>query len=287
MYTDAQLPAQLEIQSLRDGASVSYLFPLPNAREHYRNKPEQYFTNLIGHEGKGSLYQYLNNLGWIESLGASVGDLDHNSSALSISIDLTAAGRAHIREISAYVFQYIDLIKKNPATILAFQGTGSGGRTRLSLSRKNHVQPDWFTNWRRGLTNIRPKILLVAPYLMQEFDATTISKFLNELTLDNVLIEITAPDIDGEMQEPWFEVPYNLSLQPLDLANVEQAPFTLPEVNPYLPENLSLTQEDTTPGQSLDRRPRTYIVARYRYLFWYSTRQPVPRSRRRRRSRLG
>jgi len=254
MYTDAQLPAQLEIQSLRDGASVSYLFPLPNAREHYRNKPEQYFTNLIGHEGKGSLYQYLNNLGWIESLGASVGDLDHNSSALSISIDLTAAGRAHIREISAYVFQYIDLIKKTPPQYWLFKEQAQVAELGFRFQEKSRPTGLVYQLAPR-INEYPPEDLLVAPYLMQEFDATTISKFLNELTLDNVLIEITAPDIDGEMQEPWFEVPYNLSLQPLDLANVEQAPFTLPEVNPYLPENLSLTQEDTTPVRALIEDP--------------------------------
>ena len=172
MYTDAQLPAQLEIQSLRDGASVSYLFPLPNAREHYRNKPEQYFTNLIGHEGKGSLYQYLNNLGWIESLGASVGDLDHNSSALSISIDLTAAGRAHIREISAYVFQYIDLIKKTPPQYWLFKEQRQVANSAFAF-KKNHVPTGLVYQLAPRINEYPPEDLLVAPYLMQEFDATT------------------------------------------------------------------------------------------------------------------
>jgi insulysin len=243
MYTDKQVPAQLEIQSLKDGARVSYLFPLPNARIHYRNKPEQYFTNLIGHEGKGSLYQHLNALGWIESLSASVGDLDRNSSALSISIELTPVGRNKIPEISSYLFQYIDLIKKTPPQRWLYEEQAKVAELGFRFQEKSRPTSLVYQLAPR-LDEYPPEDLLVAPYLMEEFDQRTIEDFLSHITPANVLVEIVAPDIEGSLTEPWFNVPYNLNRQPLQRRAVAQADFVLPKANPFLPDDLHLKSGD-------------------------------------------
>jgi secreted Zn-dependent insulinase-like peptidase len=155
VFTSAHLPAKLEIQSLKDGAKVGYTFPLPTTRAHYKTKPEQYFTNLLGHEGKGSLYQQLSSYGWIESLSASVGDLDRNASALSVAIELTPQGRAKIEEITDLLFQYIELIRR-PHHRNGCTTSRHKWRRSVSDSKRSLDPPVWFISSHRGWTSIRP-----------------------------------------------------------------------------------------------------------------------------------
>ena len=69
-FGTSQLPAVLSYQTLKDGYQLSFNFPIPATDPYYRTKPAEYLTNLIGHEGEGSLYQALKSKGWIESLAA-------------------------------------------------------------------------------------------------------------------------------------------------------------------------------------------------------------------------
>ncbi|MEQ8689295.1 MAG: insulinase family protein, partial [Pseudomonadales bacterium] len=114
MYTDEQLPQWVANQTFKDGATLTFAFPLPSTLPHYKTKPEQYFANLIGHEGTGSLYQYLVGKGWIESLGSGVSVFDRGTSVLNVSIELTPAGDQHKQDIAHALFSYIELIKSSP-----------------------------------------------------------------------------------------------------------------------------------------------------------------------------
>ena len=243
MYTDAELPAKLEIQSLKDGAKVSYTFPLPSTRPYYRTKPEQYFTNLLGHEGKGSLYQQLNSYGWIESLGASVGDLDRHASALGISIQLTPSGRDKIDEITDLLFKYIELLKSTPPRQWLYNEQAQVEAIGFRFQEKSRPTSLVY--------QLAPKLdeypaadLLVAPFLMEGFDAEVITEFLSYVNEDNVLIEIVAPDIQGDTVEPWFKVSYKLSHESAARVNAEVTDLALPARNPYLPDDLDLKASD-------------------------------------------
>ena len=65
----------------------------------------------LGHEGEGSLHEYLSAQGWITSLGAGVSDFDHATSVLNIRMELTPAGKDQVDAIGAALFQYIDMIR--------------------------------------------------------------------------------------------------------------------------------------------------------------------------------
>ena len=89
-----------------------------------------------------------------------------------------------------------------------------------------------------------PEDLLVAPYLMEEFDGELIQEYLGYVTPDNMLVEITAPDIEGESVEPWFKVPYTLQRTDLPRTTTKTDNLGLPSRNPFLPENLELQAGD-------------------------------------------
>ena len=99
LFTPDSLPMQLYYQTIMDGYKLSYTFPVPATRDYYRQKPDQYISNLLGHEGEGSLYQRLKREGWIETLSAGAMDVDERNGLLMVSMDLTAAGYENLDKI--------------------------------------------------------------------------------------------------------------------------------------------------------------------------------------------
>jgi len=79
---------------------------------------------------------------------------------------------------------------------------------------------------------------------MKEFDAELISSFIGYLRKDNVLIEVINPDFTSDQTEKWFEVPYSIQKNYLELSSHDTDQLFLPTKNPFLPENLALLEED-------------------------------------------
>ena len=250
LYTDEQLPAIVEIQTQKDVNTVSYNFPLPSTQMHYRKKPEQYFSNLLGHEGPGSLYQLLNKRGWAESLGAGVEEFDENNSVASISIQLTPTGQAHIPEITDALFQYIALLQSTPAEEWLYNEQSQVAALNFRFQEKSSPMSVVY-RMAPTLHKFPPEDLLVAPYLMEGFDAGLIKQYLSYLTPENLLMQISGPDIKGESVEPWFEVPYTLRREPAPRTSIEAA-LALPKPNPYLPERLGLLGQSGTIDKTVD-----------------------------------
>lgn len=243
IYTDEELPVEVRTQAQKAGTSVSYGFVLPNTRKHYRTKPELYFTNLLGHEGKGSLYQALNARGWVESLSASIGELDRNDSMLSIHIDLTESGAGNIPRITDVLFQYIDLIKSTPPEDWIYREQAT--IAELGFRFQENSNPMGFVyQMAPRIDRFPPGDLLVAPYLMEAFDADLITEYLEYVHADNMIVEIVSDSIEGELVEPWFRVPYSLSRTTAERTATPEPSLALPQPNPYLPGQLDLNEED-------------------------------------------
>ena len=86
------------LPSVKASHSITATWSLPSLDEHYRAKPEDYVSHLIGHEGKGSFLALLKQRGWATGLTAGVGEggMERNSgySLFDVSITLTDSGLA-------------------------------------------------------------------------------------------------------------------------------------------------------------------------------------------------
>ena len=243
MYVADQLPATLSYQSQKQGASVSYTFPIPSTQPHYRTKPTQYFANLIGHEGEGSLYQALSAQGWIESLGSGVSSFDDNQSVFSISIQLTPNGVLSLEQIHDYVFTYIEMLQATDPKSWLYDEQALVAELGFRFQEKS--RPTGFVyQMAPRLQDYPASDLLAAPYLMENFDAELIKSYLAYLKPDNVMVEFSAPDATTDKIEPWFQVPYRIQRGEITRADTNVA-FALPPANAYLPEDLELKTNDS------------------------------------------
>lgn len=242
------LPARLTYTSLSDSYAISYNFPIPAVDAHYRVKPAQYLTNLLGHEGVGSLHQELKFRGWIESLAAGVSRLDSGNALLTVNIELTPAGLEATDEITELLYGYIELL--NAEDPEAWRYREQAQVAELSFRFQEQTSPTGFvyrTSPNLGL--YPPEDVLIADYLMEGFDEQLIREYLSYLRPDNVLIELSGPDLATDQVESWFKVPYRLERPIATEQHSELADMHLPAANPFLPDNLALVSNVTAPPE--------------------------------------
>lgn len=253
-YSADGLPARLRIQPQKEIRSVSYEFPVPSTRPHYRTKPESYINNLLGHEGEGSLYAALKGRGWIESLTASSAHIDDAVSAIDVTIGLTPAGGEQIEAITTALFAYIDLLRSEAPSRWRYREQAQLAQTHFRFQEPSSALGFVY---RTGptLVHLPPADLLRAPYLMADFDPELIEQYLSHLTPDNVRMTVIRPDAATDRVEPWFKVPYALERGPIAMdppVGKTQFEFHLPAENPFIPDNLTALPDDPVPPRRLE-----------------------------------
>ena len=245
LFATGDLPKRLTYQTIKNERSVSFSFPTPSMDAFYRENPLSYVSNLLGHEGEGSLHAVLKQRGWIHSLSGGGGRYDRDNAVVTLDIELTDAGASRIDEITDAVFAYIELIRDHGVQAWRYREQQQLAQLAFRFQDKQSAQ-SYVRTISPGM-NLHPiRDVLIAPYLMEEFDADLIEHLLGYLTRSNVLIEVSGPDVDTDQVEKWFQVPYRIAAI---LPSPAPAPATktasvmdmaLPQPNPFIPERLEL-----------------------------------------------
>ena len=244
MLLPEELPITLSSKPIKEKYLVEYTFPIPSVLDVYAVKPDQYITNLLGHEGSGSLHKLLNSYGWIESLSAGSGASDKENSSINVSISLTEDGSIHVPEITSLLFQYISILKEKPPEKWLYEEQATVANLAFEFQERSAAL-QYVYGIAPRLQHYPPEDLISSSYLMKEFDPELISKFLSYLRRDNVLIEVINPESPTEQIEKWFEVPYSIKKNHIDESPHKTDQLFLPTKNPFLPENLSMFEEDS------------------------------------------
>ncbi len=238
-----RLPLTLHYRPMQDRRSVTYQFPVPAPDDHYRQKPAVYITNLLGHEGEGSLHARLKEAGWIESLSSAVYRFDAQNAFITVDIDLTEAGIRHVDGITDLLFGYIDMLKGRSPEAWRYEEQAKVARLGFRFQEKSG--PTAFVYQVTPLLGrFPPQDVLAAPYLMTEFDSELIRRYLSHLNPENLLIQIVGPDVPTDQVEPWFEVPYALTRTERQPDPKQDPALDLPAPNPFLPDSLDLLGDD-------------------------------------------
>ena len=237
-YKMDSLPFTYGYQTIMSNRSLSIGFPVPDVMPHNRTKPLNYLGNLLGHEGEGSLHQLLHDRGWINSLSAGGGRSDRGNSEFGVSIGVTEKGWQHLDEIHGLIFAYIDSMREHPVEEWRYNEQS----VMRQLNFRFMEQGSTIGTANQLVNNAQifePEDLLQGPYVMDVFDAELISDYLSYLTRENSVTRISAPDIETDMTEKWFNVPYTLTPN-INTNHVVDHKFVLPEPNLYIPDDTTV-----------------------------------------------
>ncbi|MCY4130768.1 MAG: insulinase family protein [Gammaproteobacteria bacterium] len=283
-YLKESLPFAYGYQTVMSNRTLSIEWPVPDVTPHLRTKPLNYLGNLIGHEGEGSLHQLLQDRGWINSLSAGGFRSDRGNSDFGVTVGVTDSGWQHLNEIHGLIYAYIDSLRAHPVEEWRYEEQAAMRR----LSFRFVEQGSAIGTVNQLINNAQiyePEDFLQGPYLMTGFEPAVISDYLTYLTRENAITRISAPDIETDQTEKWFNVPYTLTPD-INTNHVVEHAFDLPEPNVYVPDDTSVLagMQDAVPSLLHDADgiqlwhatdtafsvPRAYITVRLQYA------QPLP-----------
>lgn len=249
IWKKEQLPLLVTTRPIKEKRSLTLLFSTPPTRPEYRTKPLYYLSNLIGHEGEGSLLSWLKDQQLAEGLSAGLFSADDNESVFSINIQLSPDGYANWERVVADTFAYIELLKSNPLDQWRFEEQRTMLQTAFRFQDKA-APIHYASGIASRMKDFKTPEVLVAPYLMEDFRPDNIRRFLDALNPENLVTLIQAPDAEVDKEDPWYNAAY--AIRPLDTAAIQAAASPSPELalpvpNPFIPEDLSLLEGDSLP----------------------------------------
>lgn len=105
------------IVPVQDHHTLSLTFQFPSITTHWRTKPTEYLSHLIGHEASGSILSVLKERGWATGLSAGTGEDglgDASTHALfTIEISLSRLGTTCWEDVVHVVFTYVGMLRFN------------------------------------------------------------------------------------------------------------------------------------------------------------------------------
>lgn len=251
LFGEEELPLTVHVQSLKDEYSFSMMFPVPSAEVYVSEKPLQYIGNLLGHEGKGSLFSFLNEAGWVERLSAGQIISGKDQGAFSVTMNLTPEGRKNYQQIASFVFVMIEKIKNDGVEQWRYDEQSKLGEIAFEYSERQN--PSSTVSWLSNVMHRYPAAdVLRGSYTYDAFDAGLIRRYLNAMNPDNVVYLLRSADELVNAKTYYYDVDYRVDRSEIDLAKVTRKQvknLTLPAPNPFIPDKLSLIGiEETASG---------------------------------------
>eukprot|EP01083_Nonionella_stella_P163753 539986_1 len=248
-----------------------------NGREcsaYYDSSPTTFLSELLGHEGIGSLHSLLTDRKWINDLECGyendVEGINHSFELFEINFDLTQQGYHHVDDIMRCVFSYLAMLKEE---LLVTQDDEAVSKMKqywmeskllgdISFNFANH------TNGWQLVDDLSIKMhqypihhLLSCDYIYWTYDAQLLSHALGELTPDRCCVMLQSIDaIRGDKPckvEPILDTKYSIEDIPKSWLVMQQQNynklFDLPPKNTFIPSDLSLLSDDIiSPQHFLD-----------------------------------
>lgn len=220
-------------------------FSIADNSADFRSKTDTYVGYLIGNRSQNTLSDWLQKQGLIESIDAGANPkTDGNSGTFNIYVSLTDKGLEQRDQVIAAIFSYINLLKQQGINKSYFDEMAKV--LNLSFQYASIVRNMNYIEWLSDAMLVLPiSHVLDASYVTDEFNPKAIASRLDELTPENARIWFISPTEPHNKEAYFVQAPYQVnkmtSSQLAEWKKLEQEDlFSLPELNPYIPDDLPL-----------------------------------------------
>ncbi len=248
LFADGSLPMLVKVQSQAALRQLDFSFPIPDYRADYDVKPDAYVSNLVGHEGEGSLLSRLKAEGLAEGLNAGSGLGWRGGQLFSIGITLTEKGVRDYDRVAQLVFAYLDMLRDEGAREWLY--LEQARLADLGFRFREKQEPiGYVAELANNMQEYAPADVLRGRYAMDRYDGEMIEDLLAQLRPENVLVTLTEPAVATDRVSRFYQVPY--SRQTLDQealaaweGPVPEGVLHLPSPNRFVAEDVSLVPID-------------------------------------------
>ena len=253
LYLQDQLPLDLQIEPIKELRQLKLSFPMPESLSQYQYKPLQAISHLLGHEGEGSLLALFKKRGWAEGLSAGRGVSTPWESTLSINVQLTLVGLFRIDEITAAVFAYIELLQQglqDKAFIERIYGEQHQLAELAFTNQEKSKAGHYAVRLTNNLRHREASQVIYGDYQWQTPTADILKPFLDQLSSNNLIRTLIAPEVETNTVDTWYDTKMMLRPAVIKLIAANKDPILkpqyreqlfLPEANPFIPQSFALT----------------------------------------------
>ena len=238
---------------IQDDHELNVLWQLPSDFDHFLEKPIDYITHLLGHEGDGSLAHLLKKEGWINALMAGKYEEDRKHSLALVSFQLTQEGLKFVPSILKALYQYIRLILEKGIQDWIFDELKQIKAIKFEFMQK--IAPiKYVMNLALSMLDYPNQYIISGPYAYNNYTKETeklIRSYLELLTPGNSLVVLSSKTLEGiaHQTERWYGIKYTndqcIPKVPGDYqeASVDFNNMRIPEKNIYIPKKLDILPE--------------------------------------------
>ncbi|MDX1433949.1 MAG: insulinase family protein, partial [Gammaproteobacteria bacterium] len=218
-----------------------------------RSKPTFYIAHMLGHEGKGSLLSALKRKGLSEGLSAGLGVRHPNEATFDVSIKLTPAGVERIDEVVGYVFEYIELMRRNGVEEWMYEEQRKLADMRFLYAQKADPR-SLVRALAANLHELPARDVLRGNYALDAFEPALIEEYIAALRPDTVLVTLVASGVATDAVTPKYGIEYRIDpIAPATVAAWREAKphaeLALPGPNQFVPDNLALYENADADGK--------------------------------------
>lgn len=242
LFDKQYLPASVEIKPEKELRQLTFNFPIPNPDKFYQKKPFAYIAHLLGHEAEGSLLSLLKRLGWAEAIYADTGLQSRSDAVFRLNITLTPQGVQARNQIVSLVFHCIEQLQSRGLSSWRYNELQQLADLEFRFQEKRPPMQT-VSALAEVMKTYSPKDILRGDYLYAAYDERLIKKNLSYLTSDNLLLVLTAPDVDPYRVSPLYSTPFVVRAgipELLDLKPAVRKELFLPEKNLFIPKRVAV-----------------------------------------------
>lgn len=247
LYDPQTLPQRVAIKSLKNERRMTLSFAVPSTVGLYQEKPLQYIGHLLGHEGRGSLFSVLKEMGLAEGLSAGGRANGRNQGTFEISILLTEEGYKNYQKVACIAFKMIDKVVADGVDRWRFKEQKQLSEMAFRFSEKTEAIHA-VSQWSNQMHFYPAEDIIRGAYAFDVFDGDLIKEFLSYLTPENLTLVVSSPDIEGDQITPRYDVPFSrekISADSVTQAKGELKQLQLPAKNPFIPGRLEIKESNT------------------------------------------
>lgn len=255
-----QDPALIKVVPVHKMHIMHVYWQLPALLTSYRQKPWEYLSHVLGHEGEGSITSILKKHRWgtyvtvgiTESDGYEFGSF---GSLFEVGITLTREGVAHWDEVVQVIFDALSFVKTQSSGMQPWIFEELKASTEMAFLFQEEFEPINVCRRMSHLLQHRHGVarcdLLRYDTMRGEFDEVQTRQLLEFMTPQNTRVVVLSHLFEAEMEAPewraerWLGAKYALSLIPSSVLERWKTPSGKDELrdpcrNPFMPKNFDV-----------------------------------------------
>lgn len=253
--TEAQLGECIYVKPVKDIRRLTLDFPIPDQALLYNSRPGSYLGSVLGHEGNGSLLQYLKEKGWASALMAGSYEICVGQNKFQITVELTTEGLANYKQVIEAVFQYIKLMRSEPVQKHIFEEQKIMSEINFKYQPKGSARSTTSSLASR-LQGPYPRERILDFSVFSDYDPELIHDHIKMLTPRSFRASLVAKNLNIKdfKTEHYYGTQYQVErFSDEFLETLENLPLnsklSLPKVNEFIPDNFSVEKKQVATPQ--------------------------------------